>query len=125
MTDYLTVIEVLAIHHIMIKRYGGSHGIRDMGALEAACFRPQTGYYEDVIAEAAALMESLAINHPFIDGNKRVAFGAADLFLRINSYRIHSDSSTVYRMMLNLFETGAFEFKALEAFMRQHVKPIQ
>ena len=74
MTDYLTVVEVLAIHDDLITRYGGSHGVRDMGLLEAALFRPQTGYYADLIEEAAALWESLGQNHPFIDGNKRVAF---------------------------------------------------
>ena len=59
MTDYLTVIDVLAIHTDQIERYGGSHGIRDPGLLEAALYRPQTGYYEDLIAEAAALWESM------------------------------------------------------------------
>jgi death on curing protein len=91
MTDYLTVIEILSIHKMMIDRYGGAHGIRDIGAVESVCFRPQSGYYEDIIAEASALMESLAINHPFTDGNKRVAFGATDVFLRING----ADDSTI------------------------------
>jgi death-on-curing protein len=63
---------------------GGSDGIRDLGALEAAVFRPQTGYYEDSIAEAAALFESLIQNHPYIDGNKRMALGAMDVHLRMN-----------------------------------------
>ncbi len=74
MTDYLLVAEVLAIHDDQIARYGGAHGVRDPGLLEAALFRPQTGYYADLIEEVAALWESLAQNHPFIDGNKRVAF---------------------------------------------------
>jgi death-on-curing protein len=69
MTDYLTVIEVLAIHEDQIERYGGKHGVRDRGLLEAALFRPQTGYYADILEEAAALWESLSQNHPFIDGN--------------------------------------------------------
>ena len=64
MTDYLTVIEVLAIHLDQIDRYGGSDGLRDPGSLEAALFRPQTGYYADLIDQAAALWESLAQNHP-------------------------------------------------------------
>ncbi|OYV67429.1 MAG: death-on-curing protein, partial [Acidiphilium sp. 21-66-27] len=76
MTDYLTVIEVLAIHADQIERYGGVHGVRDPGQLEAALYRPRTGYYADLIDEAAALWESLAQNHPFIDGNKRTAFAA-------------------------------------------------
>ncbi|MGE3966950.1 MAG: type II toxin-antitoxin system death-on-curing family toxin [Dongiaceae bacterium] len=64
MTDYLTLIEVLAIHEDQIERYGGAAGVRDLGLLEAALFRPQTGYYADLIAEAAALWESLVHNHP-------------------------------------------------------------
>lgn len=71
--DYLTVADVRALHAILLQHYGGAAGIRDPGAMESALFRPQTGYYADIVAEAAALMESLAINHPFIDGNKRIA----------------------------------------------------
>lgn len=78
--DYLTVADVLGMHTVLIQRYGGAPGVRDPGALESALFRPQTGYYEDIVAEAAALLESLAINHPFVDGNKRIAFAAADVF---------------------------------------------
>ena len=87
MTDYLTVIEVLAIHDDQIERYGGASGVRDRGLLEAALFRPQTGYYADLIEEAAALWESLSQNHPFIDGNKRTAFAAMYTFLAINEAR--------------------------------------
>ena len=74
---YLTVGEVLQIHHQQIDNYGGAHGIRDKGLLESAVFRPQVGYYNNIAEEAAALMESLANNHPFLDGNKRVAFQTA------------------------------------------------
>lgn len=86
--DYLTVADVLGMHTVLMQRYGGAPGVRDPGALEAALFRPQTGYYDDIVAEAAALLESLAINHPFVDGNKRIAFAAADVFLRINGWRL-------------------------------------
>jgi Fic family protein len=71
-TYYLTLADVLTIHSVSIKLHGGASGVRDLGALESAIFRPQTGYYSDLIAEAAALFESLAINHPFIDGNGRM-----------------------------------------------------
>ena len=69
---YLTVAEVIAIHHHQMEEYGAAHGRRDQGALEAAVFRPQMGYYNDVSEEAAALLESLINNHAFLDGNKRV-----------------------------------------------------
>ena len=67
--DYLTATDVLAMHAVLVKRHGGASGLRDPAALEAARFRPQTGYYKDIVGEAAALMESLAVNHPFVDGN--------------------------------------------------------
>lgn len=125
MTHYLTVTEILAIHQVMMERYGGAHGIRDAGAIEAACYRPQTGYYNDIIAEAAALMESLAINHPFIDGNKRVAFAACDVFLRINGYRIMSEPMALYQQMMDLFESQTFEFKYIERMLRAVCKPLR
>jgi death on curing protein len=74
MTDYVTVVEALAIHADQIERYGGSPSVRDRGLLEGALVRPQTGYYSSLIEEAAALWESLSQNHPFVDGNKRTAF---------------------------------------------------
>jgi death-on-curing protein len=90
-TDDLTAIEVLAIHDDQIDRHGGASGLRDRGLLEAALFRPQTGYYADLIEEAAALWESLAQSHPFIDGNKRTAFAFTYTFLAINGARITAD----------------------------------
>lgn len=121
MKEYLTVPDVLAIHSILIQRYSGTHGIRDHGALESALFRLQSGYYVDIVAEAAALMESLAINHPFVDGNKRVAFAATDIFLRINGYRINCDSMIIYADMMQMFETGTFDLTHLEPWLRKLV----
>lgn len=118
MRDFLSVTDVIAMHHELIERFGGAHGIRDMGALESAVFRPQTGYYDDAIAEAAALLESLAINHPFIDGNKRIAFAAADVFLRMNGFEITSDPNAAYDFLIGLFESGNFNFAALEPWLR-------
>lgn len=80
---YLTVEQVIDLHEYQIDEHGGIHGIRDKNLLEAAIIRPQTGYYETLLEQAAALMESLANNHVFIDGNKRIAFFATELFLTI------------------------------------------
>src|ERR1700758_4143135 len=88
MSEFLTVAEVYRMQHRLIELFGGRYGVRDQGAVEAAVFRPQTGYYNCIEEEAAALMESLANNHGFIDGNKRIAFTAADVFLRRNDYFI-------------------------------------
>ena len=118
MRDYLTVDDVLVMHRELIENFGGGHGIRDMGALESAVFRPQTGYYDDVIAEAAALLESLAINHPFIDGNKRIAFAAADVFLRMNGFEVTAEPNATYMFLIGLFDAGTFRFAELEPWLR-------
>jgi death-on-curing protein len=116
--DYLTVADVLGMHTVLMQRYGGAGGVRDPGALEAALFRPQTGYYADIIAEAAALLESLAINHPFVDGNKRIAFAAADVFLRINGWCLKRPPLVIHVEMLQMFEAGTFNIAHLEPWLR-------
>jgi len=118
---YLTVADLLTMHSVSIKLHDGSSGIRDLGALEAAIYRPQTGYYDDLIAEAAALFESLAVNHPFIDGNKRVAFAATDTFLRVNGYKINANSAVIYKKMMELFDNKSFRFEKLEPWLRSIV----
>ena len=100
MREYLTSLEILALHQTLLQRYGGASGIRDMGAVEAAVFRPQCGYYGNIVEEAAALLESLLINHPFVDGNKRVAFAACDVFLRINGWRLQADPVWLFQRMM-------------------------
>ena len=120
--DYLTLDEVLAIHTDQIETYGGSHGVRDSGQLEAALARPQTGYYPDLVAEAAALWESLAQNHPFIDGNKRTAFACTITFLRINGAHFAPDKQDVIDFILGLYETGQFRFEKLEPWLRANTE---
>jgi len=120
--DYLTVADVLGMHTLLMQRYGGAPGVRDPGALEAALFRPQTGYYDDIVAEAAALMESLANNHPFVDGNKRIAFAAADVFLRINGWRLQRSPMQIYAEMIQMFELGAFDIAHLNPWLRCFVR---
>src|SRR6266700_6965790 len=96
MSDYLTVAEVYAMQHRLIELFGGMHGVRDKGAVEASVFRPQTGYYNSIAEEAAALMESLGNNHGFLDGNKRIAFTAADAFLWCNGFYIELEGLDGY-----------------------------
>jgi death-on-curing protein len=124
MTDYLTVIEVLAIHEDQIERYGGAHGVRDPGLLEAALYRPQTGYYADLIEQAAALWESLAQNHPFIDGNKRTAFAVTYTFLAINGGIIMAEAEATYEFIMGLYEAGTFEFDRLVQWLRNNVGAV-
>src|SRR3954447_7399988 len=121
MTDYLTLAEVLAIHNDQIERYGGSHGVRDPGLLEAALYRPQTGYYAGLIEEAAALWESLAQNHAFLDGNKRTAFAATYTFLVINGARLTAGAEETYAFVAALYEANQFRFDQLVPWLRNHV----
>lgn len=116
--DHLTVADVLGMHTVLMQRHGGASGVRDPGALEAALFRPQTGYYDDIMAEAAALMESLAINHPFLDGNKRIAFAAADVFLRINGCGLKRAPMQIHAEMMQMFESGTFDIAHLDPWLR-------
>jgi death on curing protein len=121
--DYLAVADVLALHAVLIERYGGSVGLRDLGALEAALYRPQSGYYDDVVAEGAALFESLIVNHPFVDGNKRVAFAATDVFLRINGFRIRPAPLAIHADLMRMFESGTLDLAHIEPWLRRIVKP--
>jgi death on curing protein len=121
MTDYLTMADALAIHEDLINRFGGSHGVRDPGLLEAALYRPQTGYYADLLEEAAALWESLSQNHPFIDGNKRVAFDAMYTFLSINGARLETTLEDATASVLGLYEANEFKFEHLVTWLRERV----
>ena len=123
MTDYLTLVELLAIHDRLIADFGGSPGVRDGGALESALFRPQTGYYRDVVEEAAALFESLVQNHAFVDGNKRVAFAATDVFLRLNGHVLEVDDAAAYEVVIGWLERHDLSLDRVDRWLRDHVRP--
>jgi death-on-curing protein len=103
------------------RRYGGSHGVRDKGLLEAALYRPQTGCYADLIEEAGALWESLAQNRPFIDGNKRTAFATTYTFLAVNGARLTADAREAYVFIAALYEANQFSFDKLVPWLGSHV----
>jgi len=123
MTEYVSTADALFFHQQLIERYGGAPGIRDAGALESALHRPQTGYYDTIIHEAAALFESLVQNHPFVDGNKRAAFAVVDVFLRINGYSISANSKAVYDRFITLLEQRSFDMEHLVPWLEEIVKP--
>lgn len=123
MTDCLTAIEALAIHADQIARYGGAPGIRDPGQLEAALFRPQTGYYADLIEEAAALWESMAQNHLFIDGNKRAGFAVTWTFLTINGLHMTAAAAETHGFIIGLHDAGHFQFDRLAIWLRANTAP--
>jgi len=124
MTEYLTVAEVLAIHEDQVQRYGGESGARDLGSLEAALFRPQTGHYPTVIEESAALWESLAQTHPFVDGNRRTAFAATYTFLAINDLRFTASAGATYDFIHQLYERGVFRYDRLVPWLLSNTGPF-
>lgn len=90
---YLTTLQVIAIHDQLIKRFGGSQGIRDLSLIKSAVGRPQASFggedmYKTVFDKAGSLFHSILKNHPFVDGNKRTAYSSAALFLKINGYKL-------------------------------------
>ena len=122
---YLTIGEVYQMQHLLVDRFGGRHGVRDKNAIEAAVFRPQTGYYNSLEEQAAALMESLGNNHGFIDGNKRIAFTAADVFLRHNGFYIEVEALEGYQFIYGSMDQHEFRFGKILDWIRQYIRPIR
>src|SRR6059058_5605740 len=124
MAECLTVAEVYRMQFLLIERFGGVHGVRDKNAVEAAVFRAQTGYYNSIEEEAAALMESLGNNHGFLDGNKRIAFTATDVFLRRNGFYIEGEAAEGFDFINGSMERGEFRFARIVEWIRKHVKAL-
>ena len=119
--QFLSRDEVLEIHSRLIGRFGGRDGLRDPGLLESALYRPQTGYYRDLAELAAALFESLIMNHPFIAGKTRVAFFATDVFLRLNGYKLAVVATEAYPFLIKLLENGECSYARLLPWIRQSI----
>lgn len=105
--NYLTPEQVLFIHYRLIEETGGSHGIRDLALLQSALARPMATFdnndlYPDLYSKAAALMQSIIKNHPFIDGNKRTAVTAASIFLLRNGYSLKTSNKELERFTLKV-----------------------
>ena len=122
MPEFLTVAEVYRMQHRLIELFGGRYGVRDQGAVESAVFRPQTGYYNCIEEQAAALMESLANNHGFIDGNKRIAFTSADVFLRRNGFYLEVEGIDGHAFIDGSIARHEFRFAQILVWIRQHLK---
>lgn len=119
---FLTLDEVLAIHERLLEAFGGPKGVRDLGLLESALYRPRSGHYDDLPSMAAALFESLLMNHPFLDGNKRVAFFATDVFLRVNGFHLEVKPDRAHAHLIGLLERNEADKRALEKWLRAHLK---
>jgi death-on-curing protein len=122
--EYLTLEEMLLLHARLIQRTGGSGGVRDMGALESALARPRTTFegqdlYPDLWHKAAALMQSLIRNHPFVDGNKRTALTATGLFLELNGYMLTANNDEAASIALQA-AVGEIDVAAMAVWIENY-----
>jgi death-on-curing protein len=122
MIQYLSLDEVLAIHERLIEHFGGPPGVRDLGLLESALFRPHTGYYKDIAEMAAALFESLIMNHPFVDGNKRMAFFATDVFLRLNGWKLEVETDAAHIFIIDALERGECDYAHVLPWLQESIE---
>jgi len=123
-TRYPTLHEALALHEALIDRFGGAPGIRDLGGLESALHRPQSGYYDRLAQQGAALMHSLAMNHAFIDGNKRVAFALTAVFLRMNGYRLVVSADAGEAFLINEVIVAREDIAVIEPWLAAYMQPV-
>ena len=119
--EFLSLDEVLAIQERLIDRFGGRHGVRDRGLLESALYRPQTGYYPHLEEMAAAMFESLLVNHAFVDGNKRIAFFATDVFLRLNAWKLAVTADAGERFIIGLLDCNDRSFDRIQDWIRKSI----
>ena len=122
---YLTLEDVLEIHQAVISETGGASGIRDVNLLDSAIHRPQASFaemdlYASLAEKVSALLHSLILNHPFIDGNKRTAFTAADVFLRLNGWQFAGNEDELYTFMMAI-AVGHVRFPAIVEWVRSHI----
>lgn len=124
-TLYPTLPEVLELHRRLIERFGGKEGVRDLGLLESALARPQSGYYSSLSQQAAALLQSLCQNHSFIDGNKRVAFATTAIFLRMNGYRLKVDPDNGESFLIERVIKGKAELNEISAWLESQMLDVK
>lgn len=120
-TEYVSLEEALEMHRILLERHGGSAGVRDVGMLESALMRPRSGYYESLSQQAAALLQGLATNHPFVDGNKRVAFAVAATFLDANGFELHVTGSVAERFIIQRVIKKHLDVHAIAKWLEKYM----
>ncbi|MBN2247276.1 MAG: type II toxin-antitoxin system death-on-curing family toxin [Coriobacteriia bacterium] len=126
---FLSVEEILDLHEQLVRRFGGSHGLRDIGMLDSAVAMPQAGFgnaylHEDIFEMAAAYLYHIVMNHPFIDGNKRAGTHAALVFLADNGYAVTLSQDEKYDLVIGVCE-GTVTKKALAAALRENAAPFE
>lgn len=118
--------DVLNIHNILIDKFGGSKGIRDIGSLESAINRPFATFenqdlYPTPSDKAAAILESILINHPFVDGNKRTAYVLMRLILIENGFDIIENQEEKYNMVISA-SNGDIRFEEIKNWIQTRIK---
>ena len=122
---YLSLVEILELHEAIIAGTGGARGIHDVGALESAVNQPRLTFeqfdlYLDLVSKAAALCFSLVMNHPFIDGNKRIGHAAMETFLILNGSEIDADVDEQELFILDL-AAGKLTREELSSWLNDHI----
>ncbi len=120
-TIYPTLEEAIHLHGRLLDLFGGTPGLRDPGLLESALARPRSGYYETLSLQAAALLQSLAGNHAFVDGNKRMAFALTAVFLRTNGFRIVADADTAERFLVDDVIVGRADLATIADWLERYM----
>lgn len=120
-TLYPTLEETLVLHARLIERFGGQGGVRDLGLLKSALMRPQSGYYATLSLQSAALLQSLCQNHASIDGNKRVAFAATAIFLRMNGFRLRVDPDNGEAFLIETVIKKRAELDVIAAWLEKQM----
>lgn len=122
--QFLSVDEILELHKKLIDRFGGQAGVRDEGLISSALYRPQSGYYNGIFEQAAALIQSLALNHPFLDGNKRVAFAACDVFLLVNGFELNVTVIEVENFLIGRIIKEKAEISEIASWIQKHSREL-
>lgn len=120
-TLFPTLEETLELHSRLVEIFGGSRGVRDLGLLQSALGRPQTGYYETLSLQAAALLHSLAMNHCFVDGNKRVAFALTIIFLKINGQKFLVTADEGERFLIEEVIKRKVDVEIIADWIEKHI----
>jgi death on curing protein len=122
--QHLSPDELIEIHSLLIAQFGGATRIRDRGLLESACYRPRSGYYNTLFEQAAALLQSLASNHVFVDGNKRIAWTSARVFLRINGLHFTVSADEAERFLIEKVIQAKIDVIAIAAWLSTHASDL-
>ena len=124
----ISVKQALEIHDILVKQFGGLIGIRDLGGLKSALARPFQTFggedlYSDFFAKAAAIGESIIINHPFIDGNKRTGYVLMESMLRVGNFKIIATNDNLYDFVISI-STGEKKIEQIVEWLKENAKQI-